>query len=246
MIVIPMAGFSRRFREAGYDRPKHALVLDGRTLFAHAVASFEADFAAQPFLFVTRADDDAPAFVRQEAEALGVVRAGVVVLDAPTAGQAETVERGLDQAGVGDGEPVTIFNIDTFRPGFRFPDAPWAAQADGWLEVMRSSDPGLSYARPDPRGNGRVAETAEKRVISDLASTGMYHFARAGDFRRALAAERRSPTAPELYVAPLYNHLIGAGADIRYVEVGRDQVIFCGVPAEYEALRGSYPERMSP
>ena len=40
----------------------------------------------------------------------------------------------------------------------------------------------------------------------------------------------------ELYVAPLYNHLIAAGQDIRFTEIAPDEVIFCGIPAEYEAF----------
>ena len=79
-------------------------------------------------------------------------------------------------------------------------------------------------------------ETAEKRPISDLCCTGLYHFARAGDFRAALAAERAAPQAPELYVAPLYNHLIAAGARIGWRLIAGSEVVFCGTPDEYEAL----------
>jgi hypothetical protein len=40
----------------------------------------------------------------------------------------------------------------------------------------------------------------------------------------------------ELYVAPLYNHLIEAGKKIHIHVIGRDEVIFSGVPAEYEQI----------
>ncbi len=43
----------------------------------------------------------------------------------------------------------------------------------------------------------------------------------------------------ELYVAPLYNLLIREGRDIRHHLIGGDEVIFCGVPAEYDAFRGA-------
>ena len=90
MIVIPMAGASRRFAEAGYARPKYELLLDGRTVFDHAVGGFEALIASEPFLFVVAAAE-AAAFVEARAAALGVAHAQVVSLDAPTSGQAETV-----------------------------------------------------------------------------------------------------------------------------------------------------------
>jgi hypothetical protein len=232
MIVIPMAGRSQRFYDAGYDRPKFMLELSGRSVFAHAVASFEAAFAKQPFLFIAAAE--AADFVRAEARALGVGEFEVVSLPSPTAGQAETVGRGLDALGWTG--PLTIFNIDTFRPGFTFPGEPLAG-ADGWLEVFRGAGANWSYVKPAPGPDPWAAETAEKKAISDLCCTGLYHFARADDFRAALAAERAAPQAAELYVAPLYNHLIARGLRIGWRLIEPAEVVFCGTPAEYEALR---------
>ena len=240
MIVIPMAGLSRRFREAGYDRPKFMLDLHGRSLFAHAVDSFRAYFASEPFLFIAREEAGVPEFVARELAGLGVASARTVVLPRPTLGQADTVRLGLQQAGVGGEVPLTIFNIDTFRPGFRYPAADWMGRADGYLEVMPGSDPGFSFVRPAAGGEGRVAETAEKVVISDLASTGLYWFRRAGDFLDAMGGGAAAAQAHgELYVAPLYNALIARGMDVRYEVVPAVDVVFCGVPAQYEALLAS-------
>ncbi|MBP0444261.1 glycosyltransferase family 2 protein [Roseomonas sp. SSH11] len=241
MIVIPMAGMSRRFTEAGYDRPKYMLPLHGRSVFAHAVESFAAYFASHPFLFIARDVADTATFIAQECRTLGISEARVAILTAPTAGQAETVELGFLQAGVPDDSPVTIFNIDTFRPGFRFPDAPWWPASDGYLEVFRGSGANWSYVRPADGPEPVALETAEKRPLSDLCCTGLYHFARAHDFHEALRKEREQPSAPELYVAPLYNHLITHGGRIHYDLVAADKVIFCGVPAEYEALLAQQP-----
>jgi hypothetical protein len=241
MIVIPMAGASRRFADAGYTRPKYALPLHGRDVFAHAVESFSAYFATTPFLFVVAPTPDAAAYVAEACQALGVADARVVALEGATAGQAETVERGLAAIGAAGDEPVSIFNIDTFRPGFRFPQAAWAEGSEGWLEVFRGGGANWSYVRPGSGPEPLVLETAEKRPISDLCCTGLYHFARADDFAWALARERAAPSMNELYVAPLYNHLIRAGRRIHYRLIDRDAVIFCGTPEEYRGLGGGAP-----
>jgi hypothetical protein len=112
---------------------------------------------------------------------------------------------------------------------------------DGWLEVFRGEGANWSYVRPAPGPAPLALETAEKRPISDLCCTGLYHFARAADFIAALEEERRAPQAAELYVAPLYNHLIRRGARIGYSLIGRDEVVFCGTPAEYERLLSAPP-----
>jgi hypothetical protein len=239
MIVIPMAGASRRFTEAGYSRPKYELPLAGRSVFAHAVSSFDAYFADVPFLFVVGPTPGATAFVADQCAALGIVDARIVALTASTAGQAETVERGLDEQAIGNDTPLTIFNIDTFRPGFRFPIDPWMDASAGWLEVFKGSGANWSYVRPGDGPEPRVTETAEKQPISDLCCTGLYHFARADDFAWALAQERRQPSMNELYVAPLYNHLIGEGRHIHYRLIGREEVVFCGTPEEYQSLGGA-------
>lgn len=240
MIVIPMAGLSARFAAAGYDRPKYMLPLGPRTLFDHAVISFAAYFADRPFLFVLRDVDGSHAFVAERIAALGIATATLVALDDPTAGQAETVALGLTKASVDPAAAITIFNIDTFRPDFRFPPAA-AADLAGYLEVFDGEGDNWSFVRPDPHDPARVAETAEKRAISRLCCTGLYHFAAAGDFLDAFAAARDDPALrgprDEIYVAPLYNWLIARGARIGYDVVPRDAVVFCGVPAEYKALR---------
>jgi len=237
MIVIPMAGASRRFYLAGYDTPKYRLMLDGRSLFDHAVASFQAYCETEPCLFILRDDGDAPAFVESRIKALGIRHGTLVALGAPTSGQATTVILGLDSLGCPADEPITVFNIDTFRPGFRYPEADWFAHSDGYLEVIRASDPGLSSVRPDPATREpRVLETAEKKVISDLAGTGLYHFRRADDFHAAYAKERDRPSAGELYIAPIYNHLIAAGKRVHFRLLEPHEHVSCGTPQQYQAL----------
>jgi hypothetical protein len=234
-----MAGLSQRFTRAGYKLPKYMLPAHGRSVFAHAVGSFAAQAATEPFLFIVRDVAGTPDFVRAEAAALGIARVEIVVLDSPTRGQAETVELGLANAAVAVGEPLTIFNIDTFRPGFHFPEA-FPRTIDGYLEVFVGEGDNWSYVRPIAGGACRVAETAEKRPISDLCCTGLYHFGSVQLFRDAYhqtEASFSAETGPgELYVAPMYNLLIQAGRDVRYQIVPKDEVIFCGIPAEYEAL----------
>jgi hypothetical protein len=242
MIVIPMAGLSRRFTLAGYTLPKYMLPLGGQTVFAHAIGSFSALFATTPFLFIARHVAGTEEFLRAECAALGLADSRIVMLEAETAGQAETVERGLDLAAAAEDEPLTIFNIDTFRAHFRFPAAPWFATSDGYLEVFRGSGDNWSYVGPaEGVEEPLVASTTEKQPISDLCCDGLYHFARAGDFRAALATERASPSLPELYVAPLYNHLIAAGRRVHYDVAEPGAITFCGVPAEYEAALAGTP-----
>jgi hypothetical protein len=238
-----MAGLSARFSAAGYDRPKYMLQLGGQSLFDHAVVSFSRYFDQMPFLFIFRDVVGTYTFVAERVAALGIKSAALVALDAPTRGQAETAALGLRRARVDPASPLTLFNIDTFRPGFTFPVHSAPRALDGYLEVFEGEGDNWSFVRSDPDDPTLVAETSEKRPISTLCCTGLYNFAAARDFLDAYEAGLSDPAlrgpGDEVFVAPLYNWLIKQGRSIGYDLIPREAVIFCGVPREYEALLDS-------
>ena len=217
MIVFPMVGMSRRFREAGYDRPKYMLPIGDHTCFDYSVMGFMKAGRKDTFTFVMRSEFDTPDFVRQRLSTLGITNANLVILDHMTAGQAETVEHGLDGIEDAGAEGLTIFNIDTFRPGFEFPAK--AAQGDGYLETFVGEGDNWSFVESDSSDQQRVIRTTEKEPISHFCCTGLYNFSKIDDFRWALNEERNNPSKNELYVAPIYNHLIKIGKDIRYLSL---------------------------
>lgn len=232
MFVIPMAGLSSRFFKAGYTEPKYMLKARGETLFAHAVNSFAEYFDSDPFLFIVRDDYDTPAFVTREAERLGIRDFEVVVLNAPTRGQAETVALALTGH---DAEPLYIFNIDTFRPNYRKPE--FCSQADGYLETFMGSGKNWSNIEPAAPDSDRVIRTAEKQEISPYCCTGLYHWGSAAKYLHYYAEysnfDAADLDAGELYIAPMYNLAIRDDDDIRFSVIKPDEVIFCGTPDEY-------------
>ncbi|WP_215763272.1 glycosyltransferase family 2 protein [Acetobacter sp. P1H12_c] len=242
MIIIPMAGLSSRFTKAGYTKPKYMLPLHGKSVFKHSVESFSRYFEQLPFVFIARTIADTPDFIRKETKELGIRDIRIVVLDNETTGQAETVEIGIKKASLNEQTPLTIFNIDTFRKDFHFPETNWFKHSAGYLEVFRGEGANWSYVEPR-KGYDEplVVRTTEKQPISDLCCDGLYHFASSSSFLDALTQERKAPSLPELYIAPLYNHLIRAGKHVHYNLIPTELITFCGVPAEYTALGGSPP-----
>jgi hypothetical protein len=239
--VFPMAGESRRFARAGYHAPKYRLMVHGAALFDYAVGGFSAYFGEDRFLFITR-DADGTAFAAQRCAALGVAKPENVTLDRDTSGQAETVFLGLERAGIEDEDSIVIFNIDTFRPGYRKPGHVADPSCAGYLEAFQGAGSGWSYIAVDPQAPDRVAAVAEKLPISDLCCTGLYHFRKAGDFRWAYrhpAPPRSEAEHQERYVAPLYNVLVARGDRIAFTLVTLSEIVFCGTPEEYEKAGAS-------
>ncbi|WP_421855640.1 glycosyltransferase family 2 protein [Oricola sp.] len=239
MIVFPMAGESKRFKDKGYTKPKYQLPLFGETVFHWAVLGFARYFDNGKFLFVCRQDHVTTDFVSAQCRALGISDFRTVELKHTTKGQAETVSFGLDALHDEPTDGLTIFNVDTFRSRFEYPATTGMPSAAGFLETFIGEGDNWSFVEPGCEDT--VKRTAEKDPISTHCCTGLYHFSTIADFRLALEMEQMKPDSElkngEIYVAPLYNNLISRGRDIRFTTIPRDDVIFCGVPAEYEFLQ---------
>ncbi len=229
-----MAGLSSRFSKGGYSLPKYMLYVKEKSLFNLAVSSFRKYFDSCRFVFIARDVYDTPRFINEECNLLGISDYEVVITE-PTRGQAETVIKGIEGGGVAGSESILIFNIDTFRPNFSFPKD--IEEWDGYLECFEGKGSNWSYAKTeDGTVETKVVETAEKREISKYCSTGIYYFKRSSDFVTSYWENEENPLSgvKELYVAPLYNYLIREGKDIRVDLIRKEDVIFCGVPEEYE------------
>lgn len=236
MIVIPMAGLSSRFFKAGYELPKYQLDMGGKTVFARSLESFEAYFETDLFVIILRDVYDTKAFVEREMQNLGIKHYQLCVLDGETEGQAETVYLGIQNTA--DDEELYIFNIDTFRYGFKKPD--FAKDCDGYLEVFKGEGDHWSFVGIDE--NNKVIRTTEKERISDLCSDGLYYFNKAGVFKSLFEKTKAEKlyVKGELYIAPMYNLMIEQGADIRYELIEMSDIDFCGTPDEYVALKEKY------
>ncbi|QCO55510.1 capsular biosynthesis protein [Pseudorhodobacter turbinis] len=241
MFVFPMAGLSSRFTKAGYKKPKYMLDAGGMTLFEHSIAGFSAYFKTEPFLFISLKGVVDPTFIREKCRRQGLPDDHIIIaeLDAPTDGQATTVASGLADIGVAEAEPLTIFNIDTIYSSFQHPVLPDAPDVAGYLDVFEGPGEHWSFVRPQHPDEqfGRAVEVTEKRRISNLCSTGLYHFRSAGLFQQEFAAIRDVPASDlqgnERYIAPFYDRMIKNGKQVFYRVIDPQSVQFSGTPDEY-------------
>jgi NDP-sugar pyrophosphorylase family protein len=236
MIVIPMAGLSSRFKKAGYVKPKYMLEANGRTLFWHSLVSFRRYFNTEKFLFISLNVEGIKDFIVKECENLGIDNYDVEILNKPTGGQAETVYLGICNQPPTDG--ITIFNIDTFRPGFIYPKEFELKGIDGYLETFIGAGENWSNVVPLESGSNRVALTGEKQQLSEYCCTGLYYWKNTELFCRVFEEYRKIELSElqgkELYIAPMYNLVIKEGGDVRFSVIPKNEVIFCGVPEEYK------------
>jgi dTDP-glucose pyrophosphorylase len=241
--IITMAGFGRRFAEAGYRIPKYRIVEHDRSLFSWAMLSLRSFIeSGAPFVFVVRADDEAADFICTEAKALAIRTVAIVELPQPTDGQATTA---LAAALAVDDKraPILIYNIDTFvHPKSLSTDA---VRGDGWIPCFAAQGDAWSFAAAD--ATGRVTEVREKMRISPHATIGLYWFSSFELYSDAYAhhySERSNLEKGERYVAPIYNTLIADGRPVYIHDVPLTSVIPLGVPLDVERFRAAIPPKL--
>lgn len=234
MIIIPMAGKSSRFYKAGYTQPKFMLPLNGKTVFEESVSSFKKYFKTDFFLFITRTDDGSEDFVFMKCGELKIKHFEIICIDNETKGQADTVSIGLQRMSKTQkvNEPLYIFNIDSIRINFIKPTLKFLQNTAGYLEVFIGKGEHWSFVEASK--DNYVKRTTEKIKISDLCSNGLYYFESINLFNEIFKTFKTTNNYKELFVAPMYNHIIARNLTVKYVLLKSNQTIFCGTPIEYE------------
>jgi NDP-sugar pyrophosphorylase family protein len=202
-IVIAMAGKGSRTADQ-FSQPKPLIPILGIPLVVWALSGLPLEEASEIVLVINKE-------IAKRADLYEVIlpfiprnlNLSIHVIQEQTSGQAETVLLGTKS--LKDEEALLIFNCDTLISD-NFPEN--YRKVDGILGTFRSSDPQMSYVESNSE---KVFRTAEKNVISDAASTGLYFFKSLKMFRYAYAHTRH---LNESYVAPLYNVLIEKGMTI--------------------------------
>ena len=97
--------------------------------------------------------------------------------------------------------------------------------------MKHSKNKNYSYAKFD---KGFVTETAEKKVISNLALSGLYYYKEFSYFIESAhyIISKNIHVNNEYYIAPGYNYLIDNGKKIILDKVKNISII--GVPSDYE------------
>ena len=227
-VIVTMAGAGSRFRDFGYIVPKHMIYAKGESLFEWSMKSLNL-FKSQPFVFATLAEHDSD-WVRFTATKIGISQSTVINRDALSRGQAETAYDVLHA--VADEEPLWIYNIDTYITNGLSPSD--LLGYDGCVPIFHSNQPNMSYVKHD--NFGRVIELAEKKIISEWATVGVYGFARASLFRELYYKGYELDLLPlvkgERYVAPLYQLMLDLHGTVSSPKITRTSVHVLGTPDE--------------
>lgn len=230
-----MAGKGSRFADAGYVFPKPLIDINGETMIEVVIRNLKPQDDHR-FIFICQREHYEKYDLHNVLKNATNNNFEVVLLNGLTQGAACTVLAAAqyinndDDLLIANSDQFTEFNINDFLTESR------NENSDGLIMTFKASHPKWSYARVD--NSGRVLEVAEKKVISDKATVGIYYFKKGSSFvtgaQKMIHKDIRHNN--EFYVCPVYNELILNGEKISICNIESEKMHGLGTPEDLNSF----------
>lgn len=230
-VLIPMAGYGSRFAEAGYTFPKPLIEINGKPMIQVVVENLALD--AHHIFIVQKTH-----YEKYNLQyLLNLISPGcdVIQVDGVTEGAACTTL--LAKELIDNDKALVVANSDQYLEweSSQFMYSMTAGHLDAGIVTFRATHPKWSFARVE---NGTVVEVAEKKPISDIATTGIYYWKHGSEYVKYAEQmiQKNIRTNGEFYVCPVFNEAIGDGKIVK--PFGIDKMWGLGTPEDLETFNG--------
>ncbi len=238
-IVIPLSGSGTSFVNAGYTFPKPLIDINGKPMIQLVIENLLPSLAHK-FILVCKKDHYDKYSLNQIFDNATKGNFKSIQLTAPTQGAVCTVLTAIDLINndteliVANGDQIIDIDFNKFLSFAR------KSKADGVILTFTSQHPRWSYARVDKKG--KVLEVAEKKVISNHATAGIYYFKQGKFFVEAAISmiSKDIRFNNDFYVCPVYNELILSGKKVIIWEIKQSQMHGLGTPEDLNRYLNIY------
>lgn len=203
-VLIPMAGLGSRFKDAGYVFPKPLVEVDGKPMIQAVVESLGIN---AKYTYIVQ-KEHYEKYNLSYLLNLITPDCNIVQVDGVTDGAAVTCL--LAREYIDNDSPLIMANSDQIVEwsSRQFIYDLMTKNADGGIATFESTHPKWSYAKIG--ADGLVAEVAEKKPISNIATVGIYYWKHGSDFIKYAEQmiDKNIRTNGEFYVCPVFNEAI--------------------------------------
>ena len=233
-VLIPMAGAGTRFEKAGYTFPKPLVDVLGKPMIQTVVDNLNIE---ANYIFIVRKSHYEEYHLQT---VLNNIAPGctIVQVEGITEGAACTTL--LAKQYINNDKPLVMANSDQYVEwdSNEFMYSMVGDDVDGGILAFKSTHPKWSYAKLGD--NGFVTEVAEKNPISNIATVGIYYWAKGSDYVKYTEQmiEKNIRTNNEFYVCPVYNEAIGDGKNIKVFDVPKMWGL--GTPEDLNSFISNY------
>lgn len=230
-IVIPLSGSGTSFQNAGYTFPKPLIDINGKPMIQLVIENLKPK-VKHKFILICKKEHNDKYSLNQIFDNATKGNFETIQLAAPTQGAACTVLTAVDF--INNEDELLIANADQIIDIDinKFINFSRKSKADGVILTFNSQHPRWSYARVDK--NNHVLETAEKKVISNHATVGIYYFKTGKLFVNGATSmiSKDIRFNNDFYVCPVFNELILDGKKVIIWEIKQSQMHGLGTPED--------------
>ncbi len=233
-VLIPMAGAGSRFQQAGYTFPKPLIDVEGKPMIQVVADNLNIDAT---FIYVVQKEHRAK-YNLDTLLNLITPNCKIVEVDGLTEGAACTTL--LAKEYIDNDAPLVMANSDQFVEwdSNEFMYKMIEQKVDGGIVTFKATHPKWSFAKIDEYGY--VTEVAEKNPISDIATVGVYYWAKGSDYVKYAEQmiKKNVRVNNEFYVCPVFNEAIGDGKKIKTFNI--DKMWGLGTPEDLKYYLENY------
>ena len=199
-----MAGAGSRFQQMGYTFPKPLIEVEGKPMIQQVVENLNFGDEHRHIFIVQKEHYDR--FALNYLLPLIKPNCEIIQVDKVTEGAACTAL--LAKEFIDNDDRLLIANSDQVIDWMETPSPLYDRDIDGGVYVFNATHPKWSFVKVD--ATNKVVEVAEKKPISDIATTGIYFWRRGKDFVRCAEQmiEKNIRVNNEFYIAPVFNEII--------------------------------------
>ncbi len=203
-ILIPMAGEGSRFKLAGYEKPKPLINIGNTTMIDLVIKNI--NYNAN-YIFIIKKEDELQYEISNYIKSF-CPKSTFIFQDKKLEGAAKSVL--LAKNIINNDNPLIIANSDQYII--------WNSNktinnfinsgVDGGILTFKSNEKKWSFVKKNK--NNFVSAVAEKNIISDEATCGIYYWKNGSDFVKYAEQmiQKNIKTNGEFYVCPVYNEAI--------------------------------------
>lgn len=238
-IVIPMAGRGSRFAQKGYTLPKPLIGVHDIPMIRLVIQNLTPN-ENHRFIFLALKEHIDQYGLNEKLKEWAGNQSIIVPVTAVTEGAACTVLlakeyiNNQDQLMIANSDQWIDFDINDYLKKMS------SDKLDGLIMTMFADDPKWSFVR---MSGPLVTEVAEKKVISNEATVGIYNFKHGSDFVQYAEQmiDKNLRVNNEFYVAPVYNELVEKGQKISIYNIGAefDGMYGLGIPDDLNKFLAS-------
>jgi len=229
-VLVPMAGAGSRFAQQGYTFPKPLIEVNGKPMIQVVVENLNIE---AHYIFIVQQEHYEKYNLKY---LLNLIAPGCEIVQINKITEGAACSTLLAKDFINNDFPLVIANSDQY--------VEWNSNAcmyaftsdeiDGGILTFKSTHPKWSYARVET--NGFVSEVAEKKVISDDATVGIYYWKKGSDYVKYAEQmiEKNIRVNTEFYVCPVFNEAIDDDKKIKIKHI--ENMWGIGTPEDLETF----------